>query len=115
MPAQEIRVDVDDGEAFAADEVSVVHNPLRLVLDFKSVTPRLDLRQQGMRLRVRHNVILIEPHLAKDFLTALKKNIDNFEKRFGKIKRPDSVEIANKENKAAAKTAVVTEKQDYFG
>ena len=112
---EEIQVNVEDGETFFADEVSVIHNPVRIVIDFKSITPRIDVKPSQIRLRMKHNTIVLDPQLAKDFLKALTTNIANFEKRFGIIKKLKSVELAQQE----AKQKIVTKskglkKQDYF-
>jgi len=110
----EVRMNVKDNSSFNAEEVSVIHNPLRIVLDFKSVTPRVDVSGQPMRMTMEHNVVVLEPYLAKNLLRVLEDNIKNYEKRFGKIDEPKAMEKAKKLAKADGKKAKEV-KQDYFG
>ncbi|NOZ80455.1 MAG: DUF3467 domain-containing protein [DPANN group archaeon] len=114
---QEVRLNISDGDPFHADEISVIHNPLKFIFDFKSVTPRLDMPGQPMRVSMKHDVITADPFMAKDFLNALKKNIDDYEKKFGTIEKPRPLVKAQKLKKQR-KTAKKTTKspvQDYFG
>jgi hypothetical protein len=109
-----VRVDVGDaGPEFSADEVAVSHSPIRFIVDFKSITPRLDVHNHPPRHVLKHNIIKIDPFLAKDFLEVLKKNIEKFEKHYGKISKPKAIEKAQEEAKKKGKTPAF--KQDYFG
>ena len=40
---KEVKVDIDNGDVFFADEVGVMHNPLKMIIDFRSITPRIDV------------------------------------------------------------------------
>ena len=111
---QEIRVDVVNGDEFLAEEVSVSHSPIRFVMDFKAVTPRMDIPNNPPRMVIRHNVILLDPHFAKDLFQVLKENIAKYEKKFGEIKRPEPLKKHEDEAKKAGKQPKVI-KQDYFG
>lgn len=111
---QEVRMNINDGDPFFADEISVIHNPLKFVFDFKNISPRLDMPGQPMRVAMKHNVITCDPHMAKDFLDALKHNLDEYEKKYGKIEKPKALIKAQKERQAKSKKS----KQptaDYFG
>ncbi|MBI3033679.1 DUF3467 domain-containing protein [Candidatus Woesearchaeota archaeon] len=111
---QEIRVDVVNGREFLADEVSISHSPVRFVVDFKSVSPRMDMASQPPRMIIRHNVILLEPHFAKDLLSVLKDNISKYESHFGEIRKPEALQRHEKES-ARAGSPPKDVRQDYFG
>ena len=111
---QEIRVDVVNGDEFLSDEVSVSHSPLRFVIDFKAISPRMDIASQPPRMVIRHNVVIVDPHFAKDLLQVLKDNIAKFEKKFGEIKKPEALEKHEAEIRKKGK-AEKPAKQDYFG
>ena len=112
--SQEIRVDVVNGDEFLAEEVSVCHSPVRFVIDFKSITPRMDIANQPPRMVIKHNIVLIDPYFAKDLLGVLKDNIDKYEAKFGSIKKPETLEKYEKEAQKASHTHKSI-KQDYFG
>ncbi len=111
---QEIRVDVVNGEEFLAEEVSVSHSPIRFVIDFKSMTPRMDVSGHPPRMVIKHNVVIVDPHFAKDLLQVLKDNISKYEKKFGDIKRPEALKRHEDEMKKTGKPTKAI-KQDYFG
>ncbi|MFH2028171.1 MAG: hypothetical protein ABIJ08_03465, partial [Nanoarchaeota archaeon] len=49
---------INDGDAFFAHEISVNFNPTQFVLDFKSITPRVDPRSnEGPVIALKHNVV----------------------------------------------------------
>ncbi len=106
MPEQQLNVNINDGEAFFAHEASVSFNPTQFVLDFKSVTPRIDMRsKQGHNINLKHNVILVEPHNAKAFIELLTKMVEAYEKQFGKIEKPKAIKEFEKKHKELAKKA----------
>lgn len=87
-----VKFDIDNGNVFFADEIGIIHNPLKIMFDFKSITPRVDIRNQEFQpIVIKHNVIMVDPFIAKNFLELLKKNIANYEKQFGKIKQPEQL------------------------
>src|SRR3990167_7884043 len=90
-------VDVNPGQDFFAEQVSVSHSPLRFVMDFVRTTPRIEGPSQGTRLLSSHSVVLVDPYLAKEFLNVLTDNISKFEKKFGKIEKPESLKKFEKE------------------
>ena len=89
MVPKNLNLDVKLGDEFFADNVSVFNNPVRMVFDFKNTTPRADMRGPLQQMFVtRHNVIMMDPFKAKDFLKSLKENISVYEKKYGKIVVP---------------------------
>lgn len=115
---QDIRVNVNDGSEFLADEVSISHSPIRFILDFKNLTPRLDVGENAPRMVLRHNVIVVDPYFAKDLLNVLKENIDKYEKKYGQIKRPEVLAKAEKQAQKEGKKGkekAFKKQQDYFG
>ena len=114
MAENEHRVDVADaGPEFAADEVAVAHSPVKIILDFKAITPRLDMAGQPPRHVLKHNIVKLDPFLAKDFLDVLKKNIEKYEKNYGKITKPAPIKKAEEAAKKSGNPEA--HKQDYFG
>ena len=108
----QLRLDVGDaGPEFFSDEVAISHGPTKFILDFKSITPRMDVPGQPPRQMLKHNVVKMDPYLAKEFHDVLKQNIDKYEKKFGKIEKPKQLEKAEKDAKKKGKE----KKQDYFG
>ncbi|AJF60880.1 TPA: DUF3467 domain-containing protein [Candidatus Woesearchaeota archaeon] len=116
MKDTKVKFDIENGQSFFADEVGVIHNPLKIILDFRSITPRVDVRNQEYQtLVLRHNVILMDPYTAKSFFDVLGKNIKNYEKEFGKIEKPS--QLKKLEKKAAVKSSKKGNKDSptYFG
>jgi len=95
-----VTFDIENGPVFYADEMAVIHNPTKLILDFKSVTPRFDVRNNEFQpIVIKHNVVVMDLHLAKNFLASLKENLANYEKQFGKIEQPKALKKAVKKAK----------------
>ena len=95
-----VNISVDEGDAFFCHELSVNFNPMQFILDFKSVTPRVDLRSKSSPvINIKHNVVMVDPYHAKNMLTLLTKVIGDYEKEFGEIKKPKAIEIAEKKMK----------------
>ena len=88
MDKKKINVNIDFGEhVFFTDNVTVVHNPSKFVLDFTQSVPRFDSigSQQQQSVAIKHRTILMDPVLAKMFLDVLKDNVKKYEKQHGKI------------------------------
>ena len=114
MKDKKVKFDIDNGQNFFADEVGVIHNPLKIILDFRSITPRVDVRNQEYQtLVLKHNTIIMDPFTAKSFSEILTKNIKNYEKQFGKITKPEQLVKMEKKKKKTAKGKV--ESPTYFG
>jgi len=109
---QTMSVDVNPGTDFLAEQVSVSHSPVRFVVDFMKTTPRIDPAAQSTRLFTSHDVIMMDPFLAKEFLSVLTDNIGKYESKFGKIEKPAALK---KFEKGAHKMGKKPVKQDYFG
>jgi len=112
MVEQQVNVDVNPGQDFFAEQISVSHSPVRFVVDFVKSTPRIDPGAQTTRLLTTHSVIMLDPYLAKEFLSVLTDNVGKYEKKFGKIEKPDALKKFEKEAHKHGGKAV---KQDYFG
>ncbi len=111
---QHFNVEVQNGQDFFADQVSVSHNPLKFIIDFTRTTPRIDgSSQEQPRLVMSHNVLLIDPYLAKEFMDILKDNISRYEKRYGKISKPS--QLKKVENEVKKNISSKESKQEYFG
>jgi len=112
---KKVKFDIVNGRSFFADEVGVIHNPLKIIFDFRSITPRVDIRNNEYQtLVLEHNVITMDPFVAKKMLDLLKNNIKNFEKEFGKIEQPESIKKLEAESKTN-KTKSVKHSPTYFG
>src|SRR3989339_1507195 len=111
MPEEKINLNINDGDAFYAHELSINFNPLQFVFDFKSVTPRVDPRSRDRAsIVLKHNVILVDPYHAKRVHELLGNVLKKYEKEFGKIEKPASLQIAEKKNKREAKKIKSKEK-----
>ena len=116
MTEKKINFGIDDGDAFFAHEVSVNFNPTQMVLDFKSITPRVDPRSnEGTVIHLKHNVILLDVYHAKKFSEFLNKRVADYEKDFGKIEKPESVKQYEKKKKKEDKTKEIVKVPEYFG
>ena len=110
---QQINVEVQNGQDFYADQVSVSHNPLKFILDFTRTTPRIDGNATSQpRLVMSHSVLLLDPYLAAEFIEVMKDNIAKYEKRYGKITKPGPLKKVEEEAKKTGKKEV---RQEYFG
>ena len=114
---QKANINIDDGEAFYSNETSISHNPMQFILDFKQITPRIDLRSQQMpQFKMKHNVILLDPIQAKQVSEMLTKAVKEFESKFGKIdieKAMKKMQKTNKKNKQ--EHTIAPETPSYFG
>ncbi len=112
MAENEMGVEVDFGRDFFAEQVSVSHSPIRFVIDFVRSTPRIDGSAQNTKIFTSHSVVMIDPYLAKEFLSVLSENVGKYEKKFGKIEKPAPLQ---KFEADAGKQGKAPVKQDYFG
>jgi len=104
MADERINMNINEGDAFFAHELSINFNPLQFVFDFKSVTPRVDPRsRERASIVLKHNVILIDPYHAKKVLELLGDVVKKYEKEFGKIEKPKALQMAEKKGKKDAK------------
>lgn len=111
-----LKFDIENGPTFFADEVGVIHNPLKFILDFKNVTPRIDVRNKDFQpLVMKHSAVVLDPWNAKNLLEALKENLKNYEKKFGKIEVPKQIDIAKKEAQKVTSTSKKESMPSYLG
>ncbi len=116
MNDKKVKFDIDNGQSFFADEVGVIHNPLKIIFDFRSITPRVDVRNQEYQtLVLKHNVVVMDPFTAKNFMEILQKNIKNYEKQFGKIDKPEQLKKLEKNSKKQSKKKKEAPAPTYFG
>jgi hypothetical protein len=117
MEQKNVNVSVQEGDAFFCHEMSINYNPLQFVFDFKSITPRVDMRsKQGPVIAIKHNVVMLDPFHAKRMLELMAKVIGDYEKDFGKITKPKAVEKMEKKMEAQAKEGKdVSMAPTYFG
>ena len=112
---KEINFNISNGKQFFADEIAVMHSPVKFVFDFKNITPRIDPRNVHFTpMALEHNVVIMDLHTAKSFLKIFKDNVDRYEKAHGKIKEPKVIKKAKKQ----AESMVISTKEEtpsYFG
>ncbi len=96
---------IEEGDAFLGHELSVNFNPFQFILDFKCVTPRIDVRSKdnGPVLNIKHNVVVVDPFHAKQFLALYARAIKRFEDEFGTIEKPKAIVAAEKKMKKLKK------------
>jgi hypothetical protein len=100
MPEEKINMNINEGDAFYAHELSINFNPLQFVFDFKSVTPRVDPRSRDRAsIVLKHNVVLTDPYHAKRVYELLGNVIKKYEKEFGKIEKPTPLKVLEKKSK----------------
>ena len=104
---QKINFVINDGDSFYANEISITFGPAQFSLDFKNISPRVDMRgQDGTKtFALKHNVILVEPYQAKTFIKVLNDSISRYEKEFGAIEIPKQLKNAEKKFKLEKKQA----------
>ena len=116
MNDEKINMSIADGDAFFAHEVSINYNPLQIVLDFKSITPRVDPRsRERASICLKHNVVLADPYHAKRIHELLGDVIKKFEQEFGKIEKPKALKQFEKKNKGTVKKGSDAHVPNYFG
>ncbi len=115
---QQFGITFKDSSMFFADEVFMSSQPGKFFLDFKNISPRSDMPKQ-IRTVVEHSTVRLDPYLAKNFWEKFGNLIKDYEKKFGKIKRPKEFDIAErsaKKGKAVqAEAADEKVKMDYVG
>ncbi|MBW3023181.1 DUF3467 domain-containing protein [Candidatus Woesearchaeota archaeon] len=113
---KQINLNINDGESFFANEISVNFNPTNFFMDFKNVTPRIDPRsQKGPTFHMKHNVIMLEPYATKQLIGLMKDLVDKYEKEFGKIEQPKVLKKLEKQQKKVVKTEEMGSIPAYLG
>ena len=114
--SKEVKIDIDNGEVFYADEIGIMHNPMKLILDFKNITPRMDVRNNEFQpLVLKHNVIMMDIYMVKNFLQLLENNIKKYEDKFGNIKIPEQIKKFEKQRNDKKQKTSKKETPAYFG
>ena len=115
--AEPINMNIQDGGAMFAHEMSVNFSPTQFILDFKMITPRNDPRGKGRpSFLMQHNVILLDPWHAKKIIEVLEATVKKYEEEYGKVTKPKALTKAEKKQKAAQETAGETrETPNYMG
>jgi hypothetical protein len=99
-----LNLSINDGMDFFAHEVSVNFNPTQFILDFKSITPRMDPRsQEGATISLKHNIVMLDAYHAKKFNELLGNVIAKYEKELGKIEKPKAIAKAEKQGRKKGK------------
>ena len=113
---QSVNMNIIDGQAFFAHELSINFNPMQFIFDFKNVTPRVDPRSRDKAsISLMHNVIMVEPHHAKKVYELLGKVIKKYESEYGKIEKPEAMKKFEKKHRGKAKKSKKDDAPSYFG
>ena len=112
-----VNLNISDGGAFFAHEMSVNFSPTQIFLDFKMITPRVDPRGKGKAtFMMQHNVVMLEPWHAKKMIEVLQASVKRYEEEYGKIAKPKSISKAEKKQKKVQQKAESTkETPSYLG
>ena len=111
---QNVNININDGDTFFANEVSINFNPTHFFVDFKCVSPRIDPRNQnGATFSLKHNVVILDPYAIKEMARMMNEIVSRYEKDFGKIEKSKSTKTAEKMKKG--KTAPKEKAPEYFG
>ncbi|GIU69477.1 MAG: hypothetical protein KatS3mg002_0713 [Candidatus Woesearchaeota archaeon] len=113
-----INFSINDGESFFANEMSITFGPAQFALDFKNISPRVDMRNQdGSKTFVmKHNVILVEPFQIKQFAKVLNDAISRYEMEYGNIEPPQAIKKAEQELQRLSKQESIShDVPSYFG
>jgi hypothetical protein len=114
MENKNVNISVTEGDAMFCHELSINYNPLQFVFDFKTVTPRVDPRSKEAVIHIKHNVVMLDPYHTKKMLELLSTVVADFEKDYGTITKPKSIE--KMEKKMSEKGAVKSvSTPTYFG
>jgi len=116
MEDKRVNLSISDGNEFFAHEVSINFNPTQFIMDFKCITPRVDPRvRDGPTLALKHNVILTDPYHTKRIAELLNEVVKRYEKEFGRIEKPKSIELLEKKAKSEGKIEDDRSIPVYFG
>lgn len=104
METQIEAIQTVDNSPLMSNSCTVGHHPGKFILDFKSIYEQYAPDGKATPV-INHKTILMDPYMAKMFLDTLTTNVQNYEKKFGEIKKPiemikaeQEVKILQKEN-----------------
>lgn len=100
-----------DNFPFFSNTQTIAHQPDKFIMDFKNIHPQFTPDNRPIQVCV-HRLVIMEPHSAKEFIKILKENLDKYEEKFGKIKKPASIAKATKEAKKQSKKQAKEEAAD---
>lgn len=92
---KQINIRVKDGEQFYANETGINFTPTEIMLDFKCISNVQDIANHRA-LILKHNLVILTPYLAKSFMQVLNRAVEDYEKKFGEIKKPKELDKAEK-------------------
>ena len=119
MEKQKINMNISDlAPDFFAHETSINFNPFQFIFDFKCITPRIDPRvKQNTIINLKHNIVMMDIYHAQKLHELLTDVLKNYEKEFGKIKKPKQLEMLKKKvkGKMGGKTSGKTTMPSYLG
>ena len=103
-----------DNHPFFSNEQTINHQPEKFIIDFKNIIPQFVANEAVMVMN--HRIIILDPYMAKLFLSTLKDNISKYESNFGEIKKSKQLIKAEKLAKDIQKEAITaTERPSYLG
>ncbi len=108
---KQIEVNIDRSEeGFYTNSISVIYNKAKFILDFKQSIPRIDTihGKNQESIVVKHKTVLLDAQFARIFLETLRKAIEDYERKFGKIK-------TTKKKIKSEKSIVSTNVSSYIG
>ncbi|HLC85862.1 MAG TPA: DUF3467 domain-containing protein [Candidatus Nanoarchaeia archaeon] len=116
---KQINIRVKDGEQFYANETGINFTPTEIILDFKCINNVQDIANHRA-LVLKHNLVILTPYLTKSFMQVLNRAVEDYEKKFGEIKKPKEIDKAEKIIKKEKEKIdnIVEERDDgetYFG
>jgi len=93
-----VKVDHND-PVFFSDNVTISHNQSKFIVDFSQTIPSFDNIGGDMQQSfiIKHKAVIVDPQFAKILLDLLHKNVQKYEKKFGKIKVQKEKEAIKKE------------------
>jgi hypothetical protein len=114
---EKVNLNIGDGDAFYAHELSINFNPMQFIFDFKSITPRVDPRSQTRAsIALKHNVVMVDPYHAKRIFNLLETTIKKYEKEFGTIEEPKALKaLKKKKSKEGSSSKIQDNIPSYFG
>ena len=114
MAEQQVNLSISEGDNMFAHETTITFNPTQFIFDFKSITPRVDMRnKERATIVVKHNLILVDPYQAKKLIELMQRVVGDYEKKFGKIEKPKQIVKAERKSKSKKKEKTVA--PTYFG
>lgn len=112
----DISMNIIDGQAFSAHETTVNFTPQQLILDFKSISPRIDPRnKEGPTFVLMHNVVMLDPWHAKQVHKILGEALAKYEEEYAAIEKPKAVAKAEKKNTKTRSSTAKSDIPTYMG